>query len=302
MKARMNRWLRGAVIVAALTALAAPAARAADKLYMWQVSSETATVTMVGSIHVGQPDFFPLAEPFEKAFAAAPVLAVEVDMTDPAVMQESMQLMMEKGMLTGDETLQTRLNPDVYERLEAYATKQGLPLAMFQKYKPGIVAMMVVMNEYTAQGFDPELGIDKHFLDTAKADGKEIVQMENVADQLDLLFEVDDKLDDVLFAEFLDQMEDVASTINEMVGYWKTGDADGMDRFLTEQVGDDPDMARFYRGLMDDRNVAMADQIAGWLEGDQDVFCVVGAGHFAGKMGIVALLEAKGLEVTQVTN
>lgn len=290
---------RLALLAGALLLLAAPAARAADKLYMWQVSSETAKVTMVGSIHVGKPDFFPLPEPIEQAFAAAPVLAVEVDMTDQAVIQESMLLMAKEGMLTGEETLETRLEPEVYARLAKAADERGLPLPMFQKYKPGIVAMMLVMNEYQRQGYDPELGIDKHFLMGARNDGKEIRQLEKVADQLHIFLDIDDRLDDVMFAEFLDQMEDVDKVTAEMIALWRSGDADGMDRFLQEQMGDDPAMAEFYRRLMDDRNVAMADTIAGWLAGDQDIFVVVGAGHFAGARGIIALLEAKGLVVTQ---
>ena len=51
--------------------LATAAAAAPTSLFMWQVKSDHATVSLVGSIHVGQPDFFPLAARYEDAFAAA---------------------------------------------------------------------------------------------------------------------------------------------------------------------------------------------------------------------------------------
>lgn len=294
---RRTAWL----VTVLLIVLVQSAALAGDKLYMWQVKSETATITLVGSIHVGQPDFFPLADPYEEAFTAAPVLAVEVDMTDPAVLQESTMLMMKKGMLPGAETLQTRLEPELYKRLEAYAKENGVPLAMYQKFKPGIVAIVLSMEEYKRQGFDPELGIDKHFLDAAKAADKEVRALETVEDQLNIFLDIDDTLDDILINETLEQMGDVSSIIDEMVGYWKSGDADGLGTFMETQMGEGPEMEALYRKLLDDRNVGMTATINEWLGQDQDVFVVVGAGHFAGEMGIVSLLEAEGWEVSQVS-
>jgi len=297
------RWRRlsGGLITAALLWVAvAQTAIAGDKLFMWRVASETATITMVGSIHVGQADFFPLAAPFEDAFAAAPALAVEVDMTDPAVLQKSAALMMQKGMLPDEETLETRLEPEVYARLTAYAEENDIPLAMYRKFKPGIVAMVLVMDAYQKQGFDPELGIDKHFLDAAKAAKKEVRALETVEDQLDLFLDIDDTLDDILMAEFLDHAVDVKAETAEMIDYWQNGDAAGLDRFLQEQIGEGPEMEAFYRKLLDDRNAGMADSVATWLQADTDIFMVVGAGHFAGEQGIVSLLEDKGLTVRQV--
>lgn len=295
---RMMRRLLPVLVILAVLA-AATVAQAGDKLFMWQVESKTATVTLVGSIHVGKPDFFPLPEPFEKAFAGASALAVEVDVEDPQVMQKSATLMMQKGLLPGEETLQSRLEPAVYARLTEHAEKSGTNLAMYGKFRPGIVAMVLVMEEYQRQGFDPNLGIDKHFLDAARKDGKEIRQLETIEDQLDLFFKIDDQLDDILLTEILDQMEDVAGMTDEMIALWKSGDVDGLDRFLQENMGEGPEMEAFYREILDDRNVAMAANIDTWLQEDTDVYVVVGAGHFGGDQGLVKLLEDKGHKVRQ---
>ena len=173
---------------------------------------------------------------------------------------------------------------------------------MYMKLKPGFVAVVLSMEEYKAQGFDPELGIDKHFLDAAKAADKEVRALETVADQLDIFLGIDDTLDDILITETLDQMNDVGAIIDEMVGYWKSGDADGMGTFMESQMGEGPEMEALYRKLLDDRNVGMTATITEWLGQDQDVFVVVGAAHFSGKQGIVSLLEAQGWEVSQVSD
>jgi len=295
-----RRFLLGLLAVALMAAAAGPALADKKPIFMWQVKSETATVSLVGSIHVGKPDFFPLAEPFETAFASAPVLAVEVDMGDPANLQKSAVLVMQKGMLPGNTTLEDRLSPELWKRMEDYAAESHLNLAMYSKFKPGLVAMIMVLEEYKKQDFDPELGIDKHFLDEAREQGKEIRELETIEAQLDLFFSIDDHLDDILIAEFLDQMDDIVTMTEEMVGLWESGDVEGLDKFLQDQMGDDPGMAAFYHALLDDRNVKMAEKIDEWLKADTDVFVVVGAGHFSGKMGIISLLEDKGYTVDQM--
>ena len=293
---------RGGVLLLTVVLVLAATSVAAGPLFQWEIQSETATLTLVGSIHVGKADFFPLADPFEEAFTAADALAVEVNMADPANMQKAAVLMMTQGMLPGETTLKDRLAPELMARLEAFAAERGIPLAMYQKFKPGIVAMVLVMEEYQRQGFDPELGIDKHFLDQATESAKPILELESLEAQLDLFLAIDDELEDIMLDEFLDQMIDLEEQTTKMVNLWKAGDVDGLDDFLQEQMGDEPAMAEFYRKLLDDRNVKMAETIDTWLGEDQNIFVVVGAGHFAGKMGILELLEQKGWKITQSSN
>jgi uncharacterized protein YbaP (TraB family) len=280
-----------------LLGLAPPAGAA--PLFMWEAAGPRATVTMIGSIHVGQRDFFPLPEPYEKAFATAGALAVEVDMTSPANQARVAALLAERGSLPDSMTLRDRLTPAAWEKLAAAAREYDLPQAAIERSQPGLVAMMLVMQAYARQGFDPELGIDKHFLDAARAQGKPVRELESVDRQLELVLDVDDTLDDILVAQLLDELDDLAGLTGRMVEAWQQGDAVALDEMLQEQSGDDPRLVAWNRRLLDDRNVAMADSLDAWLRGDVDVCVVVGAAHFAGERGLVRLLGDRGWTVTQ---
>ncbi len=118
--------VRTAFLFVAVLLVGTAAATAAEPLFLWTVQSETATVTMVGSIHVGKPDFFPLPDVFENSFASAGALAVEVDIGNPANIQKTMALMTQKGILPKGETLEGRLGPEVWKRLEEYAAERGI--------------------------------------------------------------------------------------------------------------------------------------------------------------------------------
>ena len=46
---------------------------------MWKVSSNTATVYLLGSMHMATPEMFPLPREVEEAFAKSDTLVVEVN-------------------------------------------------------------------------------------------------------------------------------------------------------------------------------------------------------------------------------
>src|SRR5689334_20672575 len=58
---------------------AAPAQPKPRRFLMWKATSPSATVYLVGSIHVGNSGMYPLPKEVESAFAAAKVLAVEIN-------------------------------------------------------------------------------------------------------------------------------------------------------------------------------------------------------------------------------
>ena len=117
---------------------------------------------------------------------------------------------------------------------------------------------------------------------------------------MDQLISIDDNMEEIQISEFIDHMEEIVAETEEKFGLWKAGDVAGLDEFLQDQLGEDPERVDFYRTLLDDRNVKMAEKIDAWLAADTDVFVVVGAGHFSGEMGIVSLLEGKGHTVVQM--
>ena len=60
---------------------------------------------------------------------------------------------------------------------------------------------------------------------------------------------------------------------------------------------------KFRRVLIKDRNVRMVKRIIGRTKqaSSRSFFFAIGAGHFYGETGIVALLEEKGFEVTRLS-
>ena len=269
------------------------------KLFLWKATSKTNTVYLLGSIHVASPEFYPLPDEIEKAFAQSRALVVEVDLTK--VNQEELKgQLLQKGMYPGREVVGNHLPKVTYERLRQYLTNKGLEPAMMEKFKPWALAVTITMLEVQSLGYESELGIDQHFLKNAV--DRKIVELESADEQVNVLSGLPEKLEAEFLASTLDSADKTADLMKKTVAAWKAGDAEALEKLLGKDViADRPELRGVYTRLLDDRNEKMARKIEPLLKGKDPAFVVVGAGHLLGPKGILKLLEKRGFAVEQVT-
>lgn len=129
------------------------------KSFLWRVKSSTSTVYLFGSIHFGKKELYPLNSTIEEAFEKSSTLVVEVntEAIDEAKMQEQIML---KGLYTGDQTVKDGLSEEVFNMLKDFLEKNGIPLAVVSKLKPGVLSITLTAVELMKLGFSPEHGID----------------------------------------------------------------------------------------------------------------------------------------------
>ncbi len=293
------RFVAPSLLLAAAVFTAAAPVHAGRPLFAWRVQSPTATITMMGSIHVGRRDFYPLAPVIETAFAGSGALAVEVDVLAPDSLAAAAKLMMTEGQLPEGKTLDDVLPDSLLVRVQAEFADQPGAWQIYRKLRPAFLALVLTSEQYSRLGLDPQLGLENHFLTLARG-RKSILELETLAQQMSLFTDLDDELARLLLREALDELPNMAGELEALIKDWQAGDVDRVDSLLARQVGEDPRLEGFYRAILDDRNVKMARTIADWLGQDRDIFVLVGAGHFAGDKGIVQLLRDRGLQVTQL--
>jgi hypothetical protein len=290
------------LLLAALPAVAREAKPPvdSDRLFLWKVTSPTNTVYLLGSIHVATEDFYPLPEEIEKAFAASKVLAVEVDLTkvDAGAMQGAL---MEKGVYPAGDSIGRHVSKETLAKMRAYFAGKGMPAAAMEQFRPWALAVTITMLEMQTMGYSAEMGIDKHFMDTAG--DRPIVELETADAQIALLSGFPEKLEAEFLASTLESMADSKKLMAQMVEAWKAGDAETLERItLTEPLKERPDLRGVYAKMFDERNAKMAAKVEGFLKKRQQPhFVVVGAGHLIGDKGIVKLLAKKGVKVEQLT-
>ena len=268
-----------------LLALAMPSFAANRRFLMWKITSPTATVYLVGSIHLADPSVYPLPAPVEKAFADSQALAVEADVSNLDLSQ-AMSLLGQYGMYSDGDSLSKHLSGQTARELDAFCEKNGFPRELLETMKPWMVGLLVEAMAAQKAGYDAASGIDMHFLH--EANGHRIEQLESIEFQFKLLGSASDEEQQQFLAVALKESGQISDTESA----YERGDLTALGAEIARQ-----EPRSYYQRLLDDRNPAMTDKVAGFLHGHEQVFVVVGIGHVLGENGIARSLERKGFKV-----
>ena len=269
------------------------------KSLLYRVSSEGGTVYILGSIHLAKAELYPLDKKIRGAYAKSDVLAVELDPSSHEAMTAIQNTVSSRGTYPAGKSLSTELSAKTYKALESYMSKSGMPVSTVQGMRPWLVMLQLSVTEMLRLGYSPDLGIDKHFLDQAKAEMKTVVSLETAQEQMGLISKDDKAFQDKLLFYTLESMHEMEPMLDDMFKHWQRGDEEAIDKIISIPVVTDPDLKDIYDALIIKRNYKMTQKIEGFLRTDKHYFVVVGSGHVVGKEGIVSLLKEKGYRVTQ---
>ena len=289
--------MKKAAVLLLLAPLAACAERAPRKHFLWKVSSGTAHAYLLGSIHVARPELYPLAPAIESAFEASKVLVVEADQSrmDPARMQA---LVVDRGYYKEGEP---RPSEERRRAARDLAARAGIPAPQADVLKPWLLALNASMMHLQKLGFDPKHGIDRHFMEAARAKGKPIKELESSEFQIGLLSGFSDDLQALFVSSTLEDLDGVEKKMDQIFAAWKRGDAPGLEALVvTEGLAKKPEMLPLKAKLLDDRNVGMVAKVEEYLKSGEVHFVVMGSAHLLGEKGVAELLRKKGYKVEQV--
>ena len=246
-----------------------------------------------------KPSLLPLPPQFDAAFARADRIAVEVD-TDALAPESVRQKFLDYALLPAGQSLGTDLEAATLAAVSAHLQAQSTSLTSVAAPKPVMLATQLAVTRLSALGYLPEFGLEQHFKSAAGA--RPILELETIDQQLAVLTSPPMPVQDEMLAETVEQMDTIEPIISAMIVAWLAGDDREFRRLFDLESGDSPEVQAFVRRLLEDRNVGMADKIAGYLQTPGTTFVLVGAAHLTGPEGIVALLEARGLKGRRINS
>lgn len=282
----------------AAAALAGEKSGAGEKSFLWKVRAKTATVFILGSVHLAKPDIYPLPRKIEESFDKSAVLALEAD---PAKAQDTalLQRMLAAATYAKGGTLKEHLSMENFELARREIEQLGLPMESFTNTKPWFLAMSIETLEFLRLGYDPANGIDVYFAEKA-AGKKQIVELESFDYQIRLLNGFSDREQELFLLYTLKDLATLHDGIEELMAAWNSGDTKTMEGLVTRTLSESPELRPIFDKIFYKRNREMTASIEQLLKGKESVFVVVGAAHLVGKEGIIELLRGKGFTVEQM--
>jgi uncharacterized protein YbaP (TraB family) len=299
-KTPLNR--RTAVLPLIITLLlAAPAGwsgqgAAATRNFLWKATSRQGVVYLVGSVHLLTKDYYPLSPALDDAYKDSDLLVEEVDMGEMLAPDAQMQMVM-RGMLPAGQSLEKVVAPATMTLVTKTVADLGVAIDPLKQFKPWMLALYLLGLEWQKAGFDADLGLDKHFYDRAKTDGKPVQALETLEYQVARFDEMPMDQQDHLLSESLKELGTERASVTALADAWKAGDAPAVERIVLQDVENDPAM---YQRLLVDRNRNWFPAIDALLNRPAHAFVVVGAAHLIGPDGLLQMLRAKGYAVEQM--
>lgn len=263
---------------------------------VWRVESDGNTVFLGGTVHLLRASDYPLPEEYAEAYAESGKLFFETDLNSMGDMAVQAKLLQQLSYGDG-RTLKTVLNQEAYSALQAYMESIGLPLAMMEKFKPGMIVSTLQVMEFQRIGFTPQ-GVDAYFNTLAMGDGKPLGQLETIDDQIGFLSAMGEGNESEFILLSLEDLEDTVEVMDDMIAAWRVGDNQALSElFVADMLNEAPEI---YDSLLKTRNMNWLPQIEEMLTNDETEFVLVGAAHLVGPDGLLELLEDKGYSVSRL--
>ena len=295
-------------ILPLLAGCSASKSEGVQKHLLWKVSDSNSSIYILGSVHLADSSIYPLDTVIEEAFNRSAELAVEIDMSDPSILQEIAVQTAGLGMLPDSMSLEKMLPDSLNNAIDSLCLLWGLPLNTFSRYKPWAATMTLLSLAIMRMGYDSDLGVDYHFLRRAHHTGKKIVSLETVEEQVWALTGegVTDSLGIFYLKTSIQEMAELEAYVEKLMDAWKSGDdsllavamemeskeGNAADSSLQKQITDN---------IYTERNHRMAERLTAFLAEDRKIFVVVGAAHLAGKDdNVLDLLRRRGFTVEQL--
>ncbi len=274
---------------------ARPALSKQNKALLYELKSEDKNAPVAylfASIHIAKRDFYPLPAVVRSAYKKSQVLVVETDVSDEAMNKKMVNAL----SYAAPDHLQAHVQAATWETLQAMT---GPMLEQFQPYKPAMVAMGLTVSVGMQQGYEPEQGLDLHYLRQAKVDHKMVVELEGAAFQGEAISQLSDEQGDAMLASTLASFKQgtMAEELNRMAEAWRAGDARQLEQLFQTARARDAGSEKLYQLLMDQRHPQEAEKISDLMKQGKRLFIVMSAAHLQGEESLLNHLRKRKIQV-----
>ncbi len=208
-------------------------------------------------------------------------------------------------------TITDHISEETYERAKEYLTGAGMYQEGIEAYNASYWSSMVSNSVLLSiDGLDTD-GIDTYFVGMAKADGKEVRDIERLETQMEVITCLSDGYNEWSINSILDEISvegyeiELEEEYMTLYNAWATGDTAAFEDISEAEDSEVPDefaeeYAEYNRRLLPERNVGMADAAEQYIKNGDNIFYMVGFAHFCGEGSVIDLLGQRGYTVEKV--
>jgi uncharacterized protein YbaP (TraB family) len=266
---------------------------ARDRGFLWRISKDGRNSYLFGTLHLGRMPWIFAGPRLREALASTDTLALELDLTDPAVLQNPPAAVTAPMPLT--DALRARLSRQI--------AAACVPEAAIQKLNPLMQAITLTVLAARWEGLDASFAQEIVLATTARAQQRTIVSLETAQSQLAVLLPTEPAEAQRLLDQALEQLEKgrARPLLRRLADAWAEARLQEIEDYAQWcECADTPQDREFLRRLNDERNPPMAERIDALHRDGKRVLVAVGALHMTGNHGLPRLMAARGYTVERL--
>ncbi|PMG97569.1 TraB/GumN family protein [Vibrio lentus] len=259
---------------------------AAEPLY-WQAKKDDLTLTILGSVHVGDESMYPLPAQITDTLKQSDGLIVETDIRKT------------EGVVYPTTTVTTSdaLNKEQKQLLTSISKSLDMPTQQLLSSPPWATSLSIQMQQLKKLGYGSADGVDATLAYKATTQDVPIISLEPLQFQIDLIAGQKDSGKEWLVSS-LEEFDQTDRVVHCLIESWKAGDVAKLEEFA--KLSEMP--TELEKAFLTDRNVDWANKLSAndWkLDSKGHYVLVVGTLHLIGEGNLLQLLEDKGFNVTK---
>jgi uncharacterized protein YbaP (TraB family) len=262
-----------------------------NKSLLWEISGNGLKQPsyLFGTIHMICKEEFLLSEIVKQKFSSSKQVYLELDMDDPKLQAT----MMKEMQLPNNETLKSKFGEINFKKLDSFLKKElKMNLVMFDKFKPMMVMSLLTQRLLSCPQME---SYEMSFVKMAGEQKKELLGLERVEDQLGVFDAIPDSLEIRSIMNMVNDFESQKKEFSRMTTLYKLQDVEALYQLMVES----PEMMGSQELLLDRRNRNWIPVMEPAMK-QSTTFFAVGAGHLAGKQGVLELLKKQGYKVKPI--
>jgi uncharacterized protein YbaP (TraB family) len=290
------------LVVVFLASITVNAQQNLEKSLLWKVYGNGVkdTTYLYGTIHAIEKKDFILTKQVKRTFSATESLVMEVplDMDDATKKGLAKKIMYPSG-----KSIQHYLSESDYSYYQSYL-KDTLKIGVIKAKICDMMLPFFAQSLILMEQLEDMQSYEKSFDKMAKK--KEKLAFETIEQQLAIV--TGDSVE-LQVAQFIRDLKlgklDSKKEFKVMVDLYKAQDLQGLYTYIEKSMsealtsGDKSGLTR--EKMLDNRNLNWIPKLEDWMS-KKSLFVAIGAGHLAGKNGVIHLLRNKGYKVEPVFN
>ena len=266
----------------------------------WSENGEPSTVYLLGTYHAGDQRINGFPECVQTALDSSDRFCCELSKKDWERFPELVNDLTMKSVLTDlSHTFIDDLSQEEIILVSRFIDQQTL--AQLVCFEPWVLNNYLQQVLILASELDTQKACDIMIMEQLAKRNMSFEGLDKAQTQLDLIAWGDWDTQLVMLRDTLHDLEDLAAAAKEMSDLYEvylSGDELAFEEAYYKDLEEDalanPVYEEYIKELLDDRNEAWADKIAGYLEQGGTTFIFAGCAHFTGKASVFEYLKKNG--------